>query len=178
MFAASSFLGRVDVLWEVLLAVGAAAAGGTVGFLIGRRGQEPPSASALGKRTAGPPTIGIPRGPVVSQKPPAPRTPTPQPQPEPPAAVDTSPPTSTVADWQLAELHREQISLQIRIDDLMGELERTAAERDSQRARADRTDGNLNELRLILGQHEAMIASLERERAEYRERLSRAEGLK
>ena len=77
--------------------------------------------------------------------------------------------TSTSSqEWQLAQLHREQIAMQLSLDEHQLQVRNLSAELAAVRSQSE---GDLVELRQILGEHEATIASLEREKSSLLERL-------
>ena len=77
--------------------------------------------------------------------------------------------TSTSSEeWQLAQLHREQIAMQLSLDEHQLQVRNLSAELATVRSQSQ---GNLVQLRQILGEHEATIASLEREKSSLLDRL-------
>ena len=164
----------------------------------------PELAHLRGKGAQRPPTIGFPRGPIPTNRsaspiawPPSTSPVNEMPNQEPSHAanveptgepnsesevglkvgLNVGPPTESPSSdtWQLAQLHQEHVTLQIQIDELTDQVQRATDERDRAQSRADRTLSDVDLLRTLLAQQEAVIASLERERAELRERIDRAE---
>lgn len=70
--------------------------------------------------------------------------------------------------WQLAQLHREQIAMQLSLDEHQLQVKDLSAELASVRSQSEL---DLLQLRKILGEHEATIASLEREKSSLQDRL-------
>ena len=70
--------------------------------------------------------------------------------------------------WQLAQLHREQIAMQLSLDEHQLQVSELSAKLASVRSQSEL---DLLQLRKILGEHEATIASLEREKSSLQDRL-------
>ena len=77
-------------------------------------------------------------------------------------AVSEEPIVGGTEQWQLAQLHREQVAMQISLDEHQIQVRELSTELEAVRARSTL---DLEQLRLLLGEHEATIASLEREKA-------------
>jgi hypothetical protein len=125
-------------------------------------------------------TLRLPKGSVHTGLPPRKSAPA-SPSNEPPGASLGSTPvanapgpssqTGTEA-WQLAQLHKEQIAMQLRLDDFMAQIAKLTSERDQWRQQAGRHAEDVEQLRKMLAQQEAMIASVERQRDEFQGRIA------
>jgi hypothetical protein len=86
----------------------------------------------------------------------------------------TGPPTGTEA-WQLAQLHREQIAMQLQLDDSLQQIQQLTAQRDDWQRQASTASTEFQQLRRLLAEQEALIASVERQRDSLATRLSELE---
>ncbi len=78
--------------------------------------------------------------------------------------------TTGTESWQIAQLHREHIGLQLQIDGHLEKIRQLTTERDTSRSHTEQSRQQVEQLRLLLAQQEATIASLERERDALRTR--------
>ncbi|MCP4189249.1 MAG: hypothetical protein GY768_01330 [Planctomycetaceae bacterium] len=83
-------------------------------------------------------------------------------------AISEEPIVGGTEQWQLAQLHREQVAMQISLDEHQIQVKELSVELESVRARSNL---DLDQLRGLLGEHEATIASLEREKASLLDQL-------
>ncbi|MEZ6119402.1 MAG: hypothetical protein R3C28_22935 [Pirellulaceae bacterium] len=89
-----------------------------------------------------------------------------------PPAPAAEPEAPSDTQWQIRQLHQEQISLQMELDKQSDRIQELTAERDSAKDNSTKLSEQFHELRSILGQKEALVASLEREVTELRNRAS------
>ncbi len=83
------------------------------------------------------------------------------------AVEDASNASSAMAStdqWQLDQLHQEQISMQLKVDDYRQQIEELTRQRDQCQSGLKSAADEFERLRNILAQQEAVIASIERER--------------
>lgn len=78
--------------------------------------------------------------------------------------------TTGTESWQIAQLHREHIGLQLQIDGHLERIRQITAERDTSKSQTTQAREQVEQLRTLLAQQEAAIASLERERDALRTR--------
>lgn len=89
----------------------------------------------------------------------------------------TAPSTSVTGTeaWQLAQLHREQIAMQLRLDEYRQQVQQLIEQRDQWQRQASTAANDFEQLRQLLAEQEALIASVERERDSLATRLSELE---
>ncbi|MCA9199286.1 MAG: hypothetical protein KDA87_17190, partial [Planctomycetales bacterium] len=89
-----------------------------------------------------------------------------------PPAPAAEPETPSDTQWQIRQLHQEQISLQMELDKQSDRIQELTAERDSAKDNSTKLSEQFDQLRSILGEKEALVASLEREVTELRNRAA------
>jgi hypothetical protein len=90
-------------------------------------------------------------------------------------ARSATPASTGTEAWQLAQLHREQIAMQLRLDDCLQQIEQLTQQRDQWQQQASTTTGEFQQLRQLLVEQEALIASVERQRDSLATRLGELE---
>ena len=92
-------------------------------------------------------------------------------------AAEADEPTapSGIEAWQLAQLHKEQIAMQLKLDDYMEQITQLTHQRDRWQARAESESEEFQQLRQLLAQQEAVIASVERDRDSLAARVAELE---
>jgi hypothetical protein len=85
-----------------------------------------------------------------------------------------SSPTGTEV-WQLAQLHKEQIAMQLRLDDYLEQIHQLTQQRDQWQQQANSGHQEFQQLRQLLAEQEAIIASVERQRDSLATRIGELE---